>query len=83
MAGLDLTKSATDLGVIIAFQTLPMLLLGPYGGVIADRVNKRRLMVCCSPSWCAGPRARLLTLTHRVTFPRYAYWRWSWAEQLL
>ena len=30
---------------MIALQTLPILLLGPYGGVIADRVDKRRLMV--------------------------------------
>jgi MFS family permease len=43
---LSLTGSATKLGLIIALQTLPVLLLGPYGGVVADRVNKRRLMVC-------------------------------------
>jgi MFS family permease len=42
---LTLTGSATTLGVIVALQTLPVLLLGPYGGVIADRVDKRRLMV--------------------------------------
>ncbi len=42
---LTLTGSSTDLGVIVALQTLPVLLLGPYGGVIADRVDKRRLMV--------------------------------------
>ncbi|MBV9363639.1 MAG: MFS transporter [Solirubrobacterales bacterium] len=42
---LTLTHSSTALGVIIALQTLPVLLLGPYGGVIADRVNKRRLMI--------------------------------------
>jgi MFS family permease len=42
---LTLTGSATMLGVIIALQTLPVLLLGPYGGVIADRIDKRRLMV--------------------------------------
>ncbi|HST55423.1 MAG TPA: MFS transporter [Solirubrobacteraceae bacterium] len=42
---LTLTGSSTKLGVIIALQTLPVLLLGPYGGVIADRVDKRRLMV--------------------------------------
>jgi MFS family permease len=42
---LTLTNSATDLGFVIALQTLPILLLGPYGGVIADRVDKRRLMV--------------------------------------
>ncbi|MFZ1154105.1 MAG: MFS transporter [Solirubrobacteraceae bacterium] len=42
---LTLTGSATTLGLIVALQTLPILLLGPYGGVIADRVDKRRLMV--------------------------------------
>jgi MFS family permease len=40
-----LTHSATILGVVVALQTLPVLLLGPYGGVIADRVDKRHLMV--------------------------------------
>ena len=40
-----LTHSATDLGLAIALQTLPVLVLGPYGGVIADRVDKRKLMV--------------------------------------
>ena len=42
---LTLSHSSTVLGVIVALQTLPVLLLGPYGGVIADRVQKRRLMV--------------------------------------
>jgi MFS family permease len=42
---LTLTHSATTLGLIVALQTLPVLLLGPYGGVVADRVDKRRLMV--------------------------------------
>jgi MFS family permease len=40
-----LTHSSTALGLIVALQTLPVLLLGPYGGVIADRVDKRRLMI--------------------------------------
>ena len=42
---LNLTHSATSLGIVVALQTLPVLLLGPYGGVIADRVDKRRLMI--------------------------------------
>jgi MFS family permease len=42
---LSLTGSATTLGLIVAAQTLPILLLGPYGGVIADRVDKRRTMI--------------------------------------
>jgi MFS family permease len=67
---LTLTRSAGDLGVVVAFQTLPVLLLGPYGGVIADRVNKRRLMVVLQS--LMGVQALvlgLLTLTHHVRYP--------------
>jgi MFS family permease len=42
---LTITHSATTLGLIVALQTVPILLLGPYGGVIADRVDKRRAMI--------------------------------------
>jgi MFS family permease len=42
---LELTGSSTKIGLVVALQTLPVLLLGPYGGVIADRVDKRRLMI--------------------------------------
>ncbi|HEY1687700.1 MAG TPA: MFS transporter [Solirubrobacteraceae bacterium] len=42
---LSLTHSSTTLGFVVALQTLPILLLGPYGGVIADRANKLRLMI--------------------------------------
>src|SRR6202044_717887 len=42
---LTLTHSSTDLGLTVALQTLPVLLFAPYGGVVADRVDKRRLMI--------------------------------------
>lgn len=42
---LQLTGSATALGLVIALQTLPTLVLGPYAGVVADRLDKRRLMI--------------------------------------
>lgn len=42
---LTLSDSSSALGIVIGLQTLPVLLLGPYGGVVADRVDKRRLMV--------------------------------------
>ena len=42
---LDLTGSATALGAVVALQALPVLLLAPYGGVVADRTDKRRLMI--------------------------------------
>jgi MFS family permease len=64
---LSLTGSATTLGVIVALQTLPVLLLGPYGGVVADRIDKRRLMVLLQIAM--GVQALilgLLTITHSV-----------------
>jgi len=42
---LTLTHSSTDLGFTVALQTAPVLLFAPYGGVVADRVDKRRLMI--------------------------------------
>lgn len=42
---LELTGSGTAVGVLVALQTLPVLLLGPYAGVVADRLDKRRLMM--------------------------------------
>lgn len=42
---LSLTGSGAALGAIVALQTLPVLLLGPYGGVVADRIDRRKLMV--------------------------------------
>jgi MFS family permease len=41
---LQLTGSGVDLGVVVALQTLPILLLGPVGGAIADRFGKYRIL---------------------------------------
>jgi MFS family permease len=41
---LHLTGSGTDLGLVTAARFLPLLLAGPFGGVIADRLDKRRLL---------------------------------------
>ena len=42
---LQLTGSGTALGIVVAAQFLPILLLGPYGGLLADRMDKRRLLM--------------------------------------
>jgi MFS family permease len=42
---LELTHSGAALGLVVALQTLPVLLLAPYGGVIADRLDKRRVVI--------------------------------------
>ncbi|MFN2490212.1 MAG: MFS transporter [Actinomycetota bacterium] len=40
-----LTGSGVALGVTTALQFLPMLLVGAWGGVVADRFDKRRLLM--------------------------------------
>jgi MFS family permease len=42
---LDLTGSGTAVGLVTAVQFLPLLVLAPIGGVIADRVDKRRMLM--------------------------------------
>jgi MFS family permease len=37
-------KSGTALGILTALQFLPMLIFGAWGGVIADRFDKRRIL---------------------------------------
>lgn len=41
----DLTGNATDTGINLLCQFLPMLLLGSWAGAIADRSDKRRLTI--------------------------------------
>ncbi len=42
---LQLTNSGTALGIVTALQYLPILLLSPWGGLIADRFPKRNLLM--------------------------------------
>ncbi|MDE2386432.1 MAG: MFS transporter [Actinomycetales bacterium] len=42
---IELTHSATLLGLVTALQFLPSLLLSLYGGVLADRFDKRNLLI--------------------------------------
>ena len=42
---LELTASPTAVGIAMACQFLPMLLIGMYGGVIADRYPKRAILM--------------------------------------
>ncbi len=42
---LKLTNSGTALGLIVALQSLPILVFGAWGGVLADRFSKRKLLI--------------------------------------
>ncbi|ABD12839.1 arabinose efflux permease family protein [Frankia casuarinae] len=43
---LSLGASGTALGLVTAAQFLPVLFFGPYGGLLADRTDRRRLLIC-------------------------------------
>ncbi len=61
---LSLGASGTALGLVTAAQFLPVLLFGPYGGLIADRTNRRHLlMVTQSGSGLAALALGVLDLT--------------------
>jgi MFS family permease len=65
---LSLTGSPFAVGVTTAMQFLPMLLLGLFGGVLADRMPKRRLLIATQGAMgllAAGLAA--LTVTGTVT----------------
>ena len=42
---LDVTASATVFGTVTAFAVVPTILLSPLGGLLADRVDRRNIMV--------------------------------------
>ena len=42
---LYLTDSAAMFGTVAAVSFLPMIIISPVGGILADRVNKKRIMV--------------------------------------
>src|SRR5512135_150294 len=42
---LKLTNSGAALGLIAALQNLPILLFAPFGGTLADRFSKRKLLL--------------------------------------
>ena len=66
---LQLTNSAFLLGLVSASGALPVLLFSSFGGVLADRFNKRNLIVITqiSATICALILA-LLTLTKQVQY---------------
>ncbi|MFI9047925.1 MFS transporter [Streptomyces sp. NPDC053427] len=64
---LSLTGSSGAVGITTALQFLPMLLFGLYGGVIADRFAKRKLLlVTQSAMGLTGLALAVLTLSGQV-----------------
>lgn len=48
---LTLTGSGGALGTVLAFRFMPMLLGGPFGGIIVDRFDKRKLLYITQSSF--------------------------------
>ena len=58
---LKLTGSGTAVGVVAALQFAPILLFGAFGGMLADRVPKRKLLMVTQSAMVA-PALSLLAL---------------------
>jgi MFS family permease len=59
---LSLTGSGVAVGLTTALQFLPMLLAGAWGGLLADRIPKRRLLIV-TQALMAIPAAGLFAVT--------------------
>jgi MFS family permease len=59
---LQLTGSGVSVGLTAGLQFVPMLFLGAWGGLIADRFNKRRILMITQPLM-AVPALTLAGLT--------------------
>jgi MFS family permease len=66
----DLTGTNTGLGAVYLGFGVPMLLLTPWGGVVADRLSKRRVLLACQGVLAATS----LGIALAVTFDVIAYW---------
>ena len=70
----QLTGSAFAVGLLGAVELLPLVVFGLYGGVLADRFDRRRLIVACEAG--LGCCATLLMLNalapHPAVWPLYA-----------
>ena len=60
-------KSALTLSIVVALQFGPVLVIGPWGGLIADRADKRKLLIATqSVMTLQAATLALLTLTGAV-----------------
>ncbi|HEY8702928.1 MAG TPA: MFS transporter [Arthrobacter sp.] len=59
---LELSGSVTAVGITVALQFTPSLFLGPWGGMVADRFAKRKILILCQ-SMAGVLAAALATLS--------------------
>ena len=66
---LSLTNSGLAVGATTALQFLPMLIFGAHGGLIADRVPKRRLLMLTQGLHMMAPLTMLALALHGALVP--------------
>jgi MFS family permease len=66
---LSLTNSGVAVGVTTALQFLPMLIFGAWGGLIADRVPKRRLLILTQGLHMIAPLTMLALASEGALVP--------------
>jgi MFS family permease len=69
----QLTHNGALVGVTAALQFLPMLLFGAWGGVLADRMDKRRLLMCTQAAMIV-PAAALWAVTVHGSVEAWMVW---------
>jgi MFS family permease len=76
---LQLTHSGLLVGLALAMQYLPMLVAGPFGGLVADRFPKRRVLQVTQTAFMV-PAFLLFfaTWTHVVTYPMVLACAFAW-----
>jgi MFS family permease len=66
----QLTGSTVAVGLLGAVELVPLVVFGLYGGALADRLDRRRLIRCCEAG--LGGCAALLLIN--ASLPRPAMW---------
>ena len=65
---LQLTGSPVGLGIAVALQNLPTMFFGFYGGLVADRLNKRKILYATqSVAGVLALTLGILVTSHHVT----------------
>jgi MFS family permease len=69
-----LTGSLADQGILTAFQQVPIFALGIAGGLLADRVDRRRMLVVTQVLAGIVALGVAWVLWHDFASPRHAVW---------
>ncbi|HSX40983.1 MAG TPA: MFS transporter [Candidatus Saccharimonadales bacterium] len=68
-----LTHSAVNLGLLGLFGFLPVLLFSPFGGIAADKLSRKKIMVASQCALCLGSLVLAITTHLAVVTPVVLY----------